>query len=144
VFTARYALRPYIKQIRFVFKGLIRSWAVSLVRLFFLWTVTFLCILVQALVICVLRLKERAIPAVLNYVYSMSLRNVKNLRPIERCRIMKCTVCVDLKFLVVILEVLFLRVETYVRLRVVFIPVFFPSSGLNKAAFLDLFVHSLC
>lgn len=57
---------------------------------------------------------------------------------------MKCTVCVDLKFLVVILEVLFLRVETYVRLRVVFIPVFFPSSGLNKAAFLDLFVHSLC
>jgi hypothetical protein len=27
VFTARYALSPYIKQIRFVFKGLITQWA---------------------------------------------------------------------------------------------------------------------
>jgi hypothetical protein len=27
VFTARYALSPYIKQIRFVFKGLMRCYA---------------------------------------------------------------------------------------------------------------------
>jgi hypothetical protein len=40
VFTARYALSPYIKQIRFVFKGLINNASIHATERYFQWLVT--------------------------------------------------------------------------------------------------------